>query len=64
LVRAFKKVPELINRIDEYYPPRGAAPPSPPLPDIEVIEHRGWGGYALTALLAAGIGAAVAALLI
>src|SRR4029079_18469756 len=26
LVRAIKKVPELINRLDEYYPPKGAAP--------------------------------------
>jgi len=63
LVRAVKKIPELINRLDEYYPPPGAAPPPPPLPDIAVIEHRDWGGYALTALLAGGIGAAVALLL-
>ena len=40
LVRAFKKIPELIDRLDEYYPPRGAAPPPPPLPDIAVIEQR------------------------
>ena len=39
LVRAVKKMPELIERLDEYYPPRGAAPPSPPLPDIAVIEQ-------------------------
>ena len=26
-VRAFKKIPELIDRLDEYYPPRGGAPP-------------------------------------
>ena len=32
LVRAIKKVPELINRLDEYYPPRGAAPPRPRCP--------------------------------
>jgi ubiquinone biosynthesis protein len=60
LVRAFKKIPELINRIDYYYPPRGAAPPSPPLPDIAVIERRNWWGYAA----AAAIGAAIAALLL
>ena len=63
LVRAFKKVPELINRLDEYYPPRGAAPPPPPLPDIAVIEHRGWGRYVLVATLAGGIGAVAALLL-
>ena len=58
LVRAAKKLPELIQRLDEYYPPRGAAPPAPPLPDIAIIEQRSWWGYA-----GAGIaGAAVAAL--
>ena len=31
VVRAVKKLPELIDRIDQYYPPRGAAPPPPPL---------------------------------
>jgi len=60
LVRAFKKIPELIERLDEYYPPRGAAPPAPPLPEIAVIEHRNWGSYALAAI----VGAAVAAGLI
>ena len=60
LVRAIKKIPDLINRLDEYYPPRGAAPPPPPLPEIAVIEHRNWWAYAL----AAGVGAAVAAGLI
>ena len=57
LVRAIKKIPQLIDRIDEYYPPRGAAPPPPPLPDIAVIEHRNWWGYALTAIAGAIIGA-------
>src|SRR5207237_2225212 len=36
VVRAIKKIPELINRIDEYYPTRGAAPPQPPLRAIAV----------------------------
>ena len=56
-VRAFKKIPELIDRLDEYYPPRGAAPPQPPLPEIAVIEQGGWWGYALAGV----VGAAVAA---
>jgi ubiquinone biosynthesis protein len=56
-VRAVKKLPKLIDRLDEYYPPRGAAPPPPPLPDIAVIEQKNWWGYAL----AAAIGAAIAA---
>jgi ubiquinone biosynthesis protein len=57
VVRAVKKIPALIDRIDEYYPPRGAAPPPPPLPEIAVIERRNWWGYALAGL----VGAAVAA---
>jgi ubiquinone biosynthesis protein len=61
LVRAAKKVPELIQRLDEYYPPKGAAPPSPPLPDVAIIERPRWSGYALAAILGAA-GTAVALL--
>jgi ubiquinone biosynthesis protein len=57
LVRAFKKIPELIDRLDEYYPPRGAAPPPPPLPDIAVIEHRNWLGYAVAGTIGVALGA-------
>jgi ubiquinone biosynthesis protein len=54
LVRAFKKLPELIERLDQYYPPRGAAPPPPPLPEIAIIERRASWGYVL-----AGVGGLV-----
>lgn len=64
VVRAFKKIPELIERIDDYYPPRGAAPPPPPLPEIAVIEQRRWWGYAITAVIAGAGGAAAAWLLL
>jgi ubiquinone biosynthesis protein len=57
LVRAFKKIPELIQRLDDYYPPRGGAPPPPPLPDIAIIEQRAWWGYALAGVVGAAIGA-------
>jgi ubiquinone biosynthesis protein len=57
VVRAVKKIPKLIDRLDQYYPPAGAAPPQPPLPDIAVIEQRNWWGYAL----AGAIGATLAA---
>jgi ubiquinone biosynthesis protein len=57
LVRAVKKIPELIERIDDYYPPKGAAPPPPPLPDIALIEERPWWGYALAGVIGAAIGA-------
>jgi ubiquinone biosynthesis protein len=57
VVRAVKKLPELIDRLDEYYPPRGAAPPPPPLPEIAVVETRNWSGYFAAALFGAIIGA-------
>jgi ubiquinone biosynthesis protein len=57
LVRAFKKIPELIERLDEYYPPAGAAPPSPPLPEIAVIEHKSWWTYLFFGIAGAAIGA-------
>jgi ubiquinone biosynthesis protein len=59
LVRAVKKLPELIDRLDEYYPPRGAAPPAPPLPEVAIIEHRGWWGYVGIAVAGAAVGALV-----
>ncbi|MEI4861412.1 hypothetical protein Q8G41_27875, partial [Klebsiella pneumoniae] len=52
-----KKIPELIERIDQYYPARGAAPPPPPLPDIATIERRNWWGYAFAGVIGAVIGA-------
>jgi ubiquinone biosynthesis protein len=61
-VRAFKKIPELINRIDQYYPPAGGAPPAPPLPDIAVIERRDWWGYVLAGTVGLAIGAGALAL--
>ena len=57
VVRALKKLPELIDRIDQYYPPPGAAPPPPPLPEVAVIEGPGRLRYVLVAIVAAAIGA-------
>jgi ubiquinone biosynthesis protein len=57
VVRAVKKIPELINRLDQYYPPAGGAPPPPPLPDIAVIEQPNWGGYALVGAIGLLVGA-------
>jgi ubiquinone biosynthesis protein len=56
-VRAFKKIPDLINRIDQYYPPAGGAPPAPPLPEIEPVRPARWWTYAGVALVAAAAGA-------
>jgi ubiquinone biosynthesis protein len=59
VVRALKKLPDLIDRIDQYYPPLGAAPPPPPLPDVAVIERRAWWGYGLAGLIGAAVAAAL-----
>jgi ubiquinone biosynthesis protein len=63
-VRTFRKLPDLIRRLDHYYPPPGAAPPAPPLPDILVVRPLGWMRYAATALLGALAGAAAVWVLI
>ena len=50
------RIPELIRRIEERYPPRGGAPEQPPLPHIELVWERRrlgamrWLGYAAAAL--------------
>ena len=61
MVRAFKKLPDLIHRIDYYYPPPGAAPPQPPLPDISTVEEQRWWRYAAVAVVGAAAGAATVA---
>jgi ubiquinone biosynthesis protein len=58
VVRALKKVPELIDRLDQYYPPAGGAPPPPPLPEVAVIHREAWWGYALAGAIGAAVGAA------
>jgi ubiquinone biosynthesis protein len=58
-VRALSRLPELIRRIDHYYPAPGAAPPGPPLPDVVVVRRSSWWRYLLTALAGAAAGAGV-----
>ncbi|HEY6965444.1 MAG TPA: AarF/UbiB family protein, partial [Erythrobacter sp.] len=52
------RLPGLIRRVEEMFPPKGGAPEPPPLPEIVLLtdkrEGRGWLGYALTALAGAG----------
>jgi ubiquinone biosynthesis protein len=64
LVRTAKLIPDLIQRMDHYYPPVGAAPPPPPLPEIDLAVRRRWIGTAGLALLSALAGAIVAAVLL
>ena len=62
-VRALKKIPDLIDRLDAYYPPPGAAPPPPPLSEVTMLKpRRGW-GYVLVAMVAAMAGVASGLLL-
>jgi ubiquinone biosynthesis protein len=63
LVRTAKLIPDLIQRMDHYYPPIGAAPPAPPLPEIDTAARRRWLGTAGLALLSAAVGAIVAAVI-
>ncbi len=56
--RALRSIPDLVRRIDHYYPPPGAAPPGPPLRDVVLVQPRRYGGYILVALLAALAGLA------
>ncbi len=60
--RTFARIPELIRRIDHYYPAPGAAPPDPPLAEVVVVKPRRW-RYALTAIASAAAGAAAMLLL-
>jgi len=59
-VRALKRLPDLIRKIDASYPERGAAPPPPPLSAVTMIQRPRWLGYATTAAIAGAAGAAIA----
>ncbi|MDQ3140440.1 MAG: 2-polyprenylphenol 6-hydroxylase, partial [Pseudomonadota bacterium] len=61
--RLLRKLPDLIRRIDYYYPAPGAAPPQPPLPEIVVVRPHHYGLTLLAALLSAAAGAAAVLLL-
>ena len=61
-IKAIGDLPDLLRRIEAAYPKPGAAPPAPPLPEIEVGPRRwltslGW------SLLGALAGVAVASVL-
>ena len=63
------RLPGLIRRVEEMFPPKGGAPEQPPLPEIPLItdkrEGRGVLGYVLAGLVGAGaVWAALAAGLI
>ncbi len=64
IVRALKRLPELIRKIDASYPDPSAAPPPPPLSPVTMIRRPEWLGPSLTAILAAATGAAITAALL
>ena len=54
------RLPALVRRIEDRFPPKGGAPEQPPLPEVELIWKRDgqrkpqsnhWGGYVLAAIL-------------
>lgn len=56
------RLPDLIRRIEDRFPPKGGAPEQPPMPDIELVwerPRRAGSGFARQALLVA-LGAALA----
>ncbi len=66
------RIPALIRRLEEQFPPRGGAPDAPPLPDIELMWERRrkgaarpgnpWPSYLLAGLAGAGAVAGALAL--
>ena len=54
------RLPGLIRRLEERFPPKGGAPEPPPLPDVELMweskarQGNGWLGYILAAAIGAG----------
>ena len=62
------RIPSLVRRLEEQYPPKGGAPEPPPLPEIELMwdrrerSERSWPGYLLAAGLGAGALAAINAI--
>ncbi len=58
LSRTLKLVPELIRRLERQLPKPGAAPPPPPLVDVQVLRVGGGWRYGLTGLLGLAVGAA------
>lgn len=63
--RTLQRIPDLVRRIEEKFPAPGAAPPAPPLPDVQLMEFKGSGlmRYGAVAVIAAVAGAAAMHLL-
>ncbi|QJU59793.1 2-polyprenylphenol 6-hydroxylase [Sphingomonas sp. AP4-R1] len=62
-LRTLARLPELVRRIEARYPAPGAAPPPPPLREVQVVRIGGGWRYAVVAVLAGLLGAGIAYLL-
>jgi ubiquinone biosynthesis protein len=55
------RLPGLIRRLEEKFPPKGGAPEAPPLPEVELVwdrrkrQSRGWSSYLFTLLAGGGL---------
>jgi ubiquinone biosynthesis protein len=54
-IQTLLRLPDLVRRIEDRFPPKGGAPEQPPLPEIELVWERKrrsnhWVGYILAAL--------------
>lgn len=56
-VRTLLRLPELVRRLEAEIPNHGAAPPSPPLPVVELVSFGNSWKYWLVALMGTGLGA-------
>ena len=62
------RLPDLVRRVEERFPPKGGAPEPPPLPEVELLwdrrakKGRGWLGYVFAGLGGAGLMAGAVAL--
>ncbi|UAB78177.1 2-polyprenylphenol 6-hydroxylase [Erythrobacter sp. SCSIO 43205] len=73
--QTFLRLPDLIRRIEDRFPPKGGAPEAPPLPEVKLMgrigdkdasrQSGGWLGYFVAGLVGAGAvwGASVAGLI-
>ncbi|MDH7638676.1 2-polyprenylphenol 6-hydroxylase [Sphingomonas oryzagri] len=57
IARLVRRIPDLLERIDHAFPHPGAAPPPPPLPEVQLVRVGGGWRYGVVAVLAAAIGA-------
>ncbi|WP_336987313.1 2-polyprenylphenol 6-hydroxylase [Altererythrobacter aquiaggeris] len=55
------RIPALVRRLEDQYPPKGGAPEPPPLPDVALMwerriqKDRRWPGYLFSAIVGGGI---------